>query len=513
VIQLTAARVYIADSQDRRDNLMEHMEWKLHAQPRKLPTVRHGLSYILLKVSSVTQSVSRPGLRTTVSERDAHACQVTEKNVRSSESFSRPVSALKYALRNRNTTETKSIFEALQWVAFALRPLEEQELSEALGTNVACDSIPNASHENVNKKQYGRSILHHCREILKIDENGLVDFYDAEMRIFILSPEFVQMTGLHMVDAHEMIATVCVRHLHCKSVEAILNPWVSSVRWLRTREWQCHLWSYSVTFWPDHYRIAQCSSRHLSAMLHQAIIAAVAANAEQNPTDGPQSKIKMNTGLEICSKYDLYILGQTYLEMGADIDGGAFATAFPLILAVRNRSCRMITLLLESGADPNQPDNRGFTAWDCACASGDDAIINTLLQRSDDLTAREQSLRSTEQLACHQVSAPSFSASKSMQAKVGKPPQNASSPPSPSRPANETKSSLYPLPLPTNTCLAHDTRSHTNSNSIAEAIRNLEMLSLVNTHTQCSPNCREVQQAEQDTWFLIDFEEFGAEVT
>jgi hypothetical protein len=448
-----------------------------------------------------------------VSERDAHACQVTGKNVRSSESFSRPVSALKYALQNRNTTETKSIFEALQWVAFALRPLEEQELSEALGTDLACDSISNASHESVNKKQYGRSILHHCREILKIDENGLVDFYDAEMRIFVLSPDFVQMTGLHMVDAHEMIAAVCVRHLHCKSIEAILKPWVSSVHWLRTREWQCHLWSYSVAFWPDHYRIAQCSSRHLSAMLHQAIIAAVAANAEENPTDGPKSKIKMNTGLEICSKYDLYILGQTYLEMGADIDGGVSATTFPLILAVRNRSCRMITILLESGADPSQPDNCGFTAWDCAYASGDRTIINTLLQRGGDLGIGERLLRPTEQLVCHQVSAPSFPASKSMQAKVGKLSQKASSLSSPSTPANEMKSSLCPPTPLINTCLAHNPRSHTNSNSVAEAIRNLEVLSLVNAHMQCSPNCRKVQQAEQDTWLLIGFEDFGTEVT
>ena len=55
----------------------------------------------------------------------------------------------------------------------------------------------------------------------------------------------------------------------------------------------------------------------------------------------------MNTGLEICSKYDLYILGQTYLEMGADINGGAFPTTFLLILAMRNKSCRMVTVLLE----------------------------------------------------------------------------------------------------------------------------------------------------------------------
>ena len=199
--------------------------------------------------------------------------------------------------------------------------------------------------------------------------------------------------------------------------------------------------------------------------------------------------------------------------MGADIDGGAFSTTFPLILAVRNRSHRMITVLLEGGADPNKPDNGGFTAWDCAYASGDPTIINTMLQRSGDLRSRDRLLRSTKQPACHQGSAPSSSASKSMQAKVGKLPQSASSPPSSSTTANEMKSSLCPPSCPTNTCLAHSARSHTNSNSIAEAIRNLERLSLVNTHMQCPSNCRKIDQAEQDTWLLIVFEGFGAEVT
>jgi hypothetical protein len=30
---------------------------------------------------------------------------------------------------------------------------------------------------------------------------------------------------------------------------------------------------------------------------------------------------------------------------------------------------------------------------------------------------------------------------------------------------------------------------------------------------QCPSNCRKIDQAEQDTWLLIVFEGFGAEVT
>jgi hypothetical protein len=98
-----------------------------------------------------------------------------------------------------------------------------------------------------------------------------------------------------------------------------------------------------------------------------------------------------------------------------------------------------------------------------------------------------------------QAPSPSFSASKSMQAKVGKLPQKTLSPPSPSTTANKMKSSLCPPSPPINTCLAHRARSHTNSNSVAEAIRNLRIISLVNTPS----NRRKIEQAEQDAWLLI----------
>ena len=95
-----------------------------------------------------------------------------------------------------------------------------------------------------------------------------------------------------------------------------------------------------------------------------------------------------------------------------------------------------------------------------------------------------------------------------MQAKVGGLPQ-ALSPSSPSTPANEMKSSLCPSSPLTDACLAHSARSRTNSDCIADAIKSLETLSMINTHMQCFANCSKIQQAEQDTWLLIGFEDFG----
>jgi hypothetical protein len=441
-----------------------------------------------------------------------HARQVEDKSLKIPEDFSRSVSALEHTIRYRTTAESKAIFEALQWVAFALRPLEQQELCEALGTNLAFNISSDTLHDSINKGQCGQRILHHCRQILNVDENGLVDFHDAGMRVFVLSPQFVQVTGLHMMDAHEMIATVCIRHLQCESVETIVKPWLSPGRWLRARELKCHLWSYSVTFWPNHYRIAQCSSRYLSATLNRVITDAVAARAEPECAAEPKSKIKMNTGLEICSRYDLYVLGQTYLEMGADIDGGAYSRASPLTLAVMNQSSRMKTILLASGANPNLTDEDGLPAVGCAYANGDIATINTLIRRSAQPKTAERLFSFREQRDGREDHTPSFVGPRNTPANADSLHPTAIPPSRMSTPAATTQGPLCRSPPITNTDLVHAT-SNANFETIEEATRNLEKLSLHNAQMRYSPDCGETQHVDQDNWVLISSELFKAVVT
>jgi hypothetical protein len=62
-------------------------------------------------------------------------------------------------------------------------------------------------------------------------------------------------------------------------------------------------------------------------MLHRG---AVATRAESEFAAEPKSKLKMNIGLKLCSRYGLYNLAQTYLEMGAKTDGGAYSRTSPL---------------------------------------------------------------------------------------------------------------------------------------------------------------------------------------
>jgi hypothetical protein len=452
-------------------------------------------------------------LRKAAIERDTYAQRVRDNNLKCAGQFSRCVSALECAFRDRSTREAKAILEALQWVTFAQRPLEQQELSEALGTDLALDIRSKAFHSNVDKMQYGWEILHWCREILKIDENGLVDFHDTEMRIFILSPEFEQITGLHTVDAHEMIATVCVKHLQCESAKTILKSWLSTGRWVRSRKLKCHLQSYSITFWPDHYRIAQHSSRNLSAMIHQAIIAAVSASVEEEFACGPKSKTKMNIGLAICSKYDFYILGQMYLEMGADIDGGAYSVTQPLILAVMNKSFRMITILLDSGANPSLPDRDGITALGYAYDNGDLATINTLIQHWTELETRKCLTASMGQRAGDDDCTPSLLDTRHQQTKGDSLPPVTVSPSDLPHPSNNTTALYCQSSALPPTYMVDDHCNSTKNDEIGEAIRNLEMFSLLDAHMRYSPNENKMQHVEPDSWLLVGFEDLSTSVT
>jgi hypothetical protein len=149
----------------------------------------------------------------------------------------------------------------------------------------------------------------------------------------------------------------------------------------------------------------------------------------------------------------------------------------------------------------------------CAYESGDLMMINTLIQRCADTRTKQCSSPSTGQLAGNEDYTPSFIANRHEQEKDGSLPLTATSAFDLSTPANDTMASFcqsFPL---INTCLVHHVSNDTKCDSITETTRNLEMLSLPNTQVRYSPNCSKIQHAEQDTWLLISFEDFGAGVT
>jgi hypothetical protein len=415
---------------------------------------------------------------------------------------------LQCALRNKTTEETSAIVEALQWVAFALRPLDQQELFEALGTDLAFDLFPKTLHETNDHKHYGKEVLHHCRDLLRINENGAVDFHTAEMRVYVLSREFAELSASHTVDAHEMIATVCIRHLQCNGHDAILKPWMSSRCWLTSTEVNCHLSGYSITFWPAHCRIAQCSSFHLSAMLHQAIFTALAAHDEPGSAEELLSRTKINMGLEICSIHDLSFLGKTYLEMGANADGDNLSITTPLGLAVSNSSSKMIAVLLDAGANPNLLDRDGYSALGLACASGDLEIAKLLLIHGADPNVSQRLCSSTEKFPWSGDCTPLLLAARYGHADIVKMLLASERCSTSSLLVNETNNEFYRSPPPAITSSSPIMDLAAETDITAETIQQFDKLSLLDTHIHYtghlwSPSHSLNQDTEQDSWQLV----------
>ena len=61
----------------------------------------------------------------------------------------------------------------------------------------------------------------------------------------------------------------------------------------------------------------------------------------------------------------------------------------PLNVATKRANFQIITLLLQSGADPNVRDNEGNTSLNVACKRNNNAIASRLLQSGADATVRD----------------------------------------------------------------------------------------------------------------------------
>ena len=77
------------------------------------------------------------------------------------------------------------------------------------------------------------------------------------------------------------------------------------------------------------------------------------------------------------------------LDKGADIDCGEESWT-PLHGAVYGRAARVVAVLLQRGADPNRPDERGCTPLILAATKGNVAVLAQLLKHGGDISATSE---------------------------------------------------------------------------------------------------------------------------
>jgi hypothetical protein len=208
----------------------------------------------------------------------------------------------------------------LQCVAFAFRPLHIDELIEALATELTSvfgsqdltgDGSSVHSQEDLTELISG---------VLEVRDNGLVFFKDNDLRHRFLTEKIVHTEWKTLQYGHEILAAICLQHLHCLGLENVLKPWASTKRWLVDKRGECRLHSYATAFWHEHCRLAENLSLHLPAALHRTISSAISIENIDSEEHMFALKDKTNYGLWVSAAYGLRTLCKTYLEMGADLN-------------------------------------------------------------------------------------------------------------------------------------------------------------------------------------------------
>ena len=300
-----------------------------------------------------------------------------------------PVPGLKAALSCRSAPETQLIFKAIQWVGLALRPLAVDELLHALNTST--DVSPHGQDLEVPPAtvRSREQLMELCFGLLEINDAELVGFANANLRTLVSSPDFPGISPMNGSSGHEMLATVCIRHLQCLDRQTLLKPWISTTHRLLNGRHKCPLRGYATNFWDAHSRMAQSHCTYLTATLHQAILGTISKDDKSDPFHMPTTRGRTNVGL--CFD-DFESLAKIYLKMGADPNSRTFWPETPLHAAVVNSDFETVLLFLDRGGNPHSPNETRLTSIDLACSSGNEQMAHLLNHRAEDRESSRQGM-------------------------------------------------------------------------------------------------------------------------
>ena len=301
----------------------------------------------------------------------------------------RPRYSLECVLRGNSAAKTTLILKSLRWVAYAFRPLTTEELLTALRTSTEINELHDGDcHSQTDAKlPTFRNLEDMCKGMLKIGPNRTVDFCDSDLKSFVLSPALSTVDPCQEHVIHGMMAVVCLKHFHRLQLETLFRPWLFTEQWLRGQIKPCHLRNYALSYWQEHFRIAEPCSVYLPALLDRTIQSALSETTLERGYEDLGNDRRVNTGLWICSLYDFKVLGKTYLQMGADVQYRHALNETPLHIAAANSSANMLRLLLEEGADPDVADMRGMSALHHSSVAGRSEAVSLLLDHGANVNA------------------------------------------------------------------------------------------------------------------------------
>jgi ankyrin repeat protein len=291
---------------------------------------------------------------------------------------------LRRILKHRSPDHIITILRTIQIIVAARRPLTLSELDVAVNTRLpSLHCLPNGAKdaEDVQGDRADDKVnfMGLCKDLLKIDSNGVVNFCHKDMRNIISSVEFRRQFGLPQED--EVLAAISIQHFGCRE-DASDDMASTKAFWCPVVEDEaCVLRDYAVSFWKEHYLKIRGGSQLVHSFLHESIVSSLAKGPSEVRCQRGCNDV-FATGLEMAATHDLLVVGRAYSEMGAEVRQCNHSTHTPLHTAAANASTDMIRFLLECGADPNGFANDALESRRRPCSANDAAVSIALALRS-----------------------------------------------------------------------------------------------------------------------------------
>ena len=280
------------------------------------------------------------------------------------------------AITNRNI---KILFS---WLIAANRPLSISELREALAVSPA---------SNITKKPTEADVRHMCGRLISIAHDCTVRFRHPSVCGFLISTSQPSLHRWSVVEAHELIAQTCLILLESK--EDPKASWLSTN--LQTSENTSggpisNLKRYAVTYWSDHYRLAETHSKILAGTLQRCLHITLQYACDFFLIYNQQHSVQVATAaLRVSAQNGFMSLTRMYLEMGNLPDGDVCRLCeTPLEIAANRGHIEVVKLLLQKGAsDTNNSHGGNEQALQLATSKGDPDVVELLLMKGANVDA------------------------------------------------------------------------------------------------------------------------------
>ena len=293
--------------------------------------------------------------------------------------------ALRRTLGQRRLDDISVTLQAIQILGAGCRPMTFSELDNASKTRLH----PPYHHRNdaqvseevqtrgANRDNY---LMGPCKDLLKVDNSGIVEFCHEDMRGLVSSADFQQQFGLRSGD--EILAAICIQHLGCGQEVRDDMASIGTIPCPVAKPETCTLRDYARSFWREHYFKIRGGSQLIHSLLHETMLSSLSTEGPLETRCQRGCNIVLFTGLEMAATHDLLVVGKAYVEMGAEVRQCTHSTHTPLHTAAANSGVEMIKFLLECGADPNAVANHVLDSRSCGCSATDAAVSATLALRS-----------------------------------------------------------------------------------------------------------------------------------